>query len=252
MFNKDIYLKIGEYARKYDHSKVLNKIRDYFNFIYDKNEMDNIGLRLQIVNKGIYGSKPMYLHGYVLSSALNNYIINRNISEINILETGTARGFSAIIMAKILEKHNIIGKINTIDYISHEDRVFSNCLLAAEFKRKVSRNECIKEWEDLANKYINFISGDSNKILNKLTFERIHFAFLDGSHEYNSIVKELNYVSSKQLRGDIIICDDYTREQFPQICKAIDEFLSKRTYNYKIFYGNDGTKKRGYVYMIKI
>ena len=39
--------------------------------------------------------------------------------------------------------------------------------------------------------------------------------------------------------------------QFPEICKAIDEFLSIGEYKSKIFYGNDGIKERGYVYMVK-
>ena len=68
----------------------------------------------------------------------------------------------------------------------------------------------------------------------------------------NDIVKELKFVSKRQLSGDIIICDDYTITQFPEICKAIDEFLSIGEYKSKIFYGNDGNKERGYVYMVKI
>ena len=64
-------------------------------------------------------------------------------------------------------------------------------------------------------------------------------------------IKMLNYVEKNQLSGDIIICDDYTLNQFPEICQAIDNFLKSGKYEYQIFYGDDGTKKRGYVYMKK-
>ena len=55
-----------------------------------------------------------------------------------------------------------------------------------------------------------------------------------------------------KLSGDVIICDDYTKKQYPQLCKAMDDLFNKNTYKRKIFYGNDRIKKRGYVCMIKI
>ena len=252
MYNKNIYLKLGEFASNYEHSKFINEVRNYFNWIYSKKEMDYIGLKLQIVNKRRLGSRPMYLHGYIISSSLQKYINTNKIKDITIFETGTARGFSSIIMAHVLQKNSISGKIHTIDFLDHFSPNYSNCLLASELNRKVSRKECLNEWSLLSEKYINFLSGDSNNIIDNMELDRINFAFLDGSHEYKSIVKELKFVSKRQLSGDIIVCDDYTKTQFPEICKAIDEFLSIGEYKSKFFYGNDGIKERGYVYMVKI
>lgn len=84
-----------------------------------------------------------------------------------------------------------------------------------------------------------------------MNYKRYNFAFLDAQHDYNHVIQELNYVKERQLQGDVIVCDDYTITQFPLLCKAIDEFLLEKLYVYKIFYGDDGTKKRGYVYMVK-
>lgn len=249
---KNIFLKLGELASNYDHSKFINEVRDYFNWIYPKEEMDYIGFKLNIIYKGRKGSRPMYLHGYIISSALQKYINTNKVQDITIFETGTARGFSSLIMAHILQNNSISGKIYTIDFKDHFSQNYSNCFLASQLNRKVSRHECLHEWSSLSDKYIKFLSGDSNKIIDNMKLERIHFAFLDGSHEYKSIVKELKFVSKRQLSGDVIICDDYTITQFPEICKAIDEFLSIGEYKSKIFYGNDGTKERGYVYMVKL
>ena len=246
------YLQLGEYAKNYDHSKILNEIKEYFGFLYNKNGMDDLGLKLQIVDKGPTGSKPMYLHGYVISSALQKYINDNTYTNLTILETGTARGFADIVMAKMLENNNLQGKIHTLDIIPHDTPEFSNCLKAAQLKQKISREKCLEEWKDLCDKYITFQTGDSNNVLKNLNLQRIHFAFLDGHHDYNYVKNELNYVKERQQPGDIIVCDDYTKTQCPQICQAIDEFLSEKLYDFKIFYGDDGTKKRGYVYMIKM
>jgi len=241
------YLKLGKFAREYNHSKTIEEINNYFGWIFDKKEMDYIGLKLQI---SIKASLPMYLHGYVISSALYKYLNNNERDNITILETGTARGFSSLILAKIMNLLNKKGVIHTIDMNSNREKIY-NCLLSAHLGRKVSVNECLKEWEPLVNQYIKFHIGDSKKLLNNLNLERINFAFLDGAHYYEDVKRELEYVNSRQMKGDIIICDDYTKKQFPEICKAIDEFLENNDYNSKIFYGNDGIKMRGYVYMIK-
>ena len=246
MYKVDEYLKIHEFAKNFNYGNILNELEDYFGFIYNKDEMDNIGLKLQICVKS---SKPMYLHGYVLTSSLNKYISDNNFNNITILETGTARGFSSICMSKILDKFGISGQINTIDHVN----TFDNCLKASQLGRSITVNECVEEWKYLVSKYINFINGNSNQVIKELEdkVERINFAFLDGAHFYNDLKNELEFTESKQNIGDVIVCDDYTKSQFPEICKAIDEFLSKNKYNFKIFYGNDGIKKRGYVYMIK-
>tara|TARA_Y100000991_G_C21970915_1_gene349409 strand:+ start:276 stop:1091 length:816 start_codon:yes stop_codon:yes gene_type:complete len=245
----EVYYKLSEFAKSFDYGPILKEIGEYFGYLHNKEEIDELGLKLQIIDKGPNGSKPMYLHGYVITSALHKYLSDNNLDNITILETGTARGFSSVCMAKILEKFSKQGKINTIDYVN----TFDNCLKCSELGRKITTKECVEEWKDLADKYINFINGDSNKKILELNsrIDRIHFAFLDGAHFYQDLKNELEFTESKQQLGDVIVCDDYTITQFPGICKAIDEFLAKGKYDSKIFYGNDGTKKRGYVYMVR-
>lgn len=246
MYQKNDYYKLSEFAKNFNYGVILDELKEYFNYLQDKNEIDDIALKLQICIKN---SKPMYLHGYVITSALYKYLNDNNYDNITILETGTARGFSSICMAKILEKLNKTGNIYTIDCVNK----FNNCLKSAELRREITINECVEEWKGLVDKYINFINGDSNKELITLDkkIDRINFAFLDGAHYYKDLKNELEFTQSKQQVGDIIVCDDYTKSQYPEICKAVDEFLNTYNYESKIFYGNDGTKKRGYVYMIK-
>ena len=247
MYETSEYMKLWQFAKTFNYGNILEELKEYFQYLHDKDEIDDIGLKLQVCVKK---SKPMYLHGYVLTSALNQYLENSEEKNITILETGTARGFSSVLMASILNKFNVDGKIHTIDKVNK----FDNCLKSSELKKEITINECVEEWKEIVDKYINFIIGDSKKILKTLNskLDRINFAFLDGAHFYQDIKSEMEFTEKKQIKGDVIICDDYTKTQFPEICKAVDEFLSSGKYEYKFFYGDDGSKKRGYVYMKKL
>ena len=105
-----IYLDLWEEAKGRDYTNFFNQLESDFGVKITKdliNFTDNLALKTQITIKK---SKPLYLHGYLLYSALTNYLNNQNEQneqnkEINILETGTARGFSAIMMAKAVDDY---------------------------------------------------------------------------------------------------------------------------------------------------
>tara|TARA_B100000886_G_C20421138_1_gene491669 strand:+ start:454 stop:747 length:294 start_codon:yes stop_codon:yes gene_type:complete len=77
---------------------------------------------------------------------------------------------------------------------------------------------------------ITFIQGWTNEILPKLGIQRINFAFLDAKHTKDEL-KEFEFISKKQVKGDILVFDDVTKK-FPGICEAIK--IIKKKYNYKI------------------
>ena len=54
------------------------------------------------------------------------------------------------------------------------------------------------------------MTGRSKDLLRKLTFERINFAFIDGSHTYYDVLCEFNYIAKRQMKNDILIVDDYS------------------------------------------
>lgn len=231
------------------HSKNMGQIQDYFGFMNELDELNNLGLKLQIIKKT---SRPNYFHGYVLSTTLQEYINKHtDLDDYTILETGTARGFSSMVMSNILHKNTINGTIHTCDLLSNVSKIHNNCYLSKETNKRVSVMECLEEWKDIRDKYIKFYVGDSKKSMNNMNLDRIHYAFLDGHHDYSYVQFELNYVKDRQRSGDVIVCDDYTITQIPEICKAVDDFLENKLYDSHIFYCNDGTKKRGYVYMVR-
>ena len=68
-----------------------------------------------------------FFHGRLLYSVLSKYLKDlTEIGSISIFETGTARGFSSICMAKALIDMNSPGFITTIDSIPHENKIYWN------------------------------------------------------------------------------------------------------------------------------
>jgi signal peptidase I len=65
---------------------------------------------------------------------------------------------------------------------------------------------------------------------------RVNFAFLDGAHNWSSLRHEIDYLASRQVKGDIIVFDDYTPEVYPGVVKAVNYL--KHTYEIEILGNN--------------
>tara|TARA_B100001250_G_C19817562_1_gene799591 strand:+ start:4428 stop:5255 length:828 start_codon:yes stop_codon:yes gene_type:complete len=239
---KQKYIDIWEDAKRKDYP-IINHYEIESGFFIKKEWLDSLALHTQIVIKK---SKICYQHGRILYSTLRQYIKNNNILNINIVEIGTARGFSSVCMAKGLEDSNIKGKIITIDPLPHNYKIYWNCI--DDWDGKKTRKKILFNYKNLIKKYIIFIEGKSKDELSKIYFKRIHFAFIDGEHDYENVVREFQFVSSRQLLGDIIIIDDYTIELFPEIVRAVDYLCKKYNYIKRVILLSN---ERGYVIAIK-
>ncbi|MCW8965083.1 MAG: class I SAM-dependent methyltransferase [Candidatus Pacearchaeota archaeon] len=109
--------------------------------------------------------------------------------EVSIVETGTNRGASTIILAQALKDLNINGRVHTIDIDSEVVKIA---------KKNLSKAGLIN--------YVKFHVGDSRDILPTLTNENITFAFLDSEHDELLIKKEFDliYPFIKKNKGTII------------------------------------------------
>ena len=200
----NIYQKLYENALKLDHSKFFELVNNDFNFKND-NLIQEINEIAKIGQVCIKKSVLMWLHGYLLYVSLDSYLKkNPNIENINILETGTARGFSALCMAKALKDNNRKGKIHTLDTIRNNMPIYWNCIKDGEGKH--TRKDLFKntKYYELFD-YIKFYTGRTLDILKIINIHRFHFVFLDAQHDYPNLNYELNYTKEKQNIGDIII-----------------------------------------------
>lgn len=242
-------LKKNEYLKLFNNikdnvAKEIEELESSTGYIIEKSWIDKLALHTQIVKK----KNPLnYHHGRLLYSLLRHYINkNKDFQLINILETGTARGFSSICMSKALNDANKIGKIYTIDMISNNKKIYWNCI--DDWEGKKTRLELLQNWKKEIENII-FLTGDCNYVLNNFYINRINFAFLDAQHDYSSIENEFNYVNNRQFKGDIIIFDDVNIKEFPQISKFVRDLEKKKTYKLNII---SSSENRSYCIAIKL
>ena len=241
------YLELAEKTKNQNYSEV--KIyEDNKCVAIDKFWLDNLALYTKITIKK---SELCYAHGRILYTTLSDYLSKKSKElskeKIFILETGTAKGFSAICMAKALEDNNKDGLIMTFDVIPHNIKMFWNSI-SDNINGPQTRAQLLQNWKSLCQKYILFHQGDTRLELAKVQVERIHFAFLDGAHTYNDVIFEFNQIQNKQNPGDIIVYDDYCQKNFPGIVKAVDEICKNNNYNKEII---RSSSERAYVIATK-
>lgn len=236
------YLKLWEEEKKVDY-EVVDQVEKQMGFQIDQEWFYDLGLLTQV---NVMKYKICYQHGRIVYTYLRNYLENCNASFVNIFETGTAKGFSSLCMAKALRDHDRKGKIVTLDVIPNNKKMYWNCISDPK-DGKVTRYQLLKDNKELIDEHIIYLQGDSKLTMNKLDMPRIHFAFLDAIHNYDYVSAEFNYIQKRQIKGDITIFDDYS-SNFPGVIKAVDELCEKHNYSKQVF---DLNKENGFVVATK-
>jgi predicted O-methyltransferase YrrM len=208
-------------------------------YALDVKWLDKLAMHTQIVIKK---SPLCYAHGRVLYSAIAHWLSINQYQNINIVETGTARGFSSVCMAKALDDFGVSGSILTFDLLPSKDSIYWNCI--DDNDSKSSRFELLNRWRYLVDKYIIFIQGDARVMLPRIGVGRVHLAYLDGSHKYEDVFFEFQQIYKFQISGDMIIFDDYSESRFPGLVRAVDEICCKYGYDKVVL---TASNDRGYV-----
>lgn len=220
---KEKYMEIFNNAKNKKYPEVDEFLSKYKDKI-EKDWINNLALHTQVVIK----PNPInFQHGKIIYSILMKYLKENHSKNITILETGTARGFSSIIMAKALCDTSAEGTIHTIDITPHEFKMIWNCIDDNEGMK--TRAEILKPWKEYLSK-INFIHGKSKKILKNLSLDKVNFAFLDAEHKLKDLKIEFEYVLKRQTKGDIIFFDDYTPGLFDDVVNFVDLIEKKNIY----------------------
>ncbi len=245
IYSKKEYLLLHQKAITRKNLNV-EKFEKELGYSIDKNWFHNVSL---ITQTSIKNSELNFNHGRIIYSLVCKYVNEKNDllnQSITILETGSAKGFSSLCMSKAINDFNIKGKVITVDCISHNEKMYWNCIKDSEGKK--TREELLKEWEnELSN--IIFVQGWTTETLKKMGINRINFAFLDAQHTKEAVLEEFNYVSERQQKGDMIFFDDVTPNIFDGVCNAVEEI--EKNYPYKMDY-LPFDKNRGYSLAIRI
>jgi len=196
----------------------IDELERKYGFAAERSWVDHLALHTQIVLKD---SEANWSHGRLLYSLLSHRLDTIDQKEgFDILDTGTARGFSALVMARALLDSGKPGRVFTLDILPHEDEIFSNCIDGVD--RPVSRREIWAQWPLESSRVIP-LTGPTSQNLHDLNTARVCFAFLDAQHEYSNVMEEYEWVSASQDVGDIIVFDDVSEELFPGVWRAVEE-----------------------------
>jgi predicted O-methyltransferase YrrM len=239
------YLDLAAEARARRNDTLLDSFRRRFGYLPDPEFVDELALATQVVLKD---SKLDWSHGYLLYAALRSYLDAAPPQRpVTIFETGTARGFSAVCMAKALHDTGRAGTVLTVDILHAERPILWNCIHDAD--GPATRLELLEPWGELVEDHVVFLRGDVEIVLDQLGLPHVHFAFLDAEHTYDALRRELAFVAARQRPGDVIVCDDYTPAQFPGVVRAVQELTATGAYELESFTSSD---ERGYAHLRRV
>ena len=159
------------------------------------------------------------------------------------LEIGVFHGVTARNICELLFKiHGNDFKYIGLDLFEESDENKNEVIPNTEFssnpikrfyfkyikKQNLYSLEAVVELLEKFENNVHLIKGNSNKVLKKIDMSKIDYVFLDGGHEYNTVLNDLNCCYEVVNNNGIILCDDYDLYQAPGVKKAIDEFVKDK------------------------
>ncbi len=176
-------------------------------------------------------SPPNWQHGRVIYAAARNYFracfVDGRITvadtywqseHFNLLDIGTAKGFSALCMQWALQDTPCLGIITSVDVLDPEQRVRRNTVAEVDGLKTLA--ETLEPWPEAAD--IRFLKSTGQKWLQENPV-RVHVAFVDGKHSYETVSWEAALLAARQQPGDLAIFDD---AQIEGVAKASKELRS--------------------------
>lgn len=131
-----------------------------------------------------------------------------------IIDVGTARGFSAVCMAKALLDAKLENShIYTIDPIPHDKPISWHVQKQADtdpaMGTQLTRAELLKEFEPSLLDKITFLSDSSGQVLSEWNDGPIEFAFIDGDHSYQGVKTDIDAIVPHLSSDATLVFDDY-------------------------------------------
>jgi len=158
---------------------------------------------------------PNWQHGRVLYAVARQYLECVAACWVNILDIGTAKGFSALCLHWALIDSGIQGEVISVDVIAPHSPERRNTV--AEIEGPVTLAEIHAPWPETQD--ITFLQSTGIDFLRSTDWDRIHVAFVDGKHDGAVVTTEARMMAARQVSGDLVVFDD---AHLPGLSAAID------------------------------
>ena len=189
-------------------------------FPIDKNLLESAA---RVLACPVKKNPPNWQHGRVIYAAVRDYAARtrRTGRPQQFLDIGTAKGFSALCMLWAAKDAQLPVKITSVDVIDPEGIERRNTV--AEVTGPVTLHQILDSWPE--SREIEFKKSTGIDWLEKHPNDRVHFAFVDGKHSYETVKKEANLLTIRQSPGDMIVFDDV---QIEGVAQAVGELSRYR------------------------
>ena len=164
-----------------------------------------------------------YERGILLYSLIAKY------KPKNVLEIGTAEGYSALCMAWAMTDYDINGRIFTIDPKPFDVPIKREITLEENPKHESIMLSTRELWNKFANKEwikkIEVLTGFSGEILQKKTkeFPKMNMGFIDGHHTYEAVIHDFYAFLQTASENFYLLFDDYNPNENRDVTKVINE-----------------------------
>lgn len=162
---------------------------------------------------------------------VTKFCLSTNVKHLTCLEIGTARGFSAILVAAAIEEAGRIATVLTVDRVGHLKRVYR--MVNSQEGASMSRSELVAPFvKSLTSKFL-FFQSSSSVLDGILESGNIDFAFVDGDHSYLGVKRDIEFLSRRLSDRFLVIFDDYDEYKFPGLKKAVDNWVRTESYSFE-------------------
>lgn len=211
----------------------IDGIEAAFGFRLDRVKMENAA---RVLACPVKVNPPNWQHGRVLYAAARFYLYSlaakrpgMPLSEmpgVTFLDIGTAKGFSALCARWAVDDSGIAGEVFSCDVIDPKGKVKRNTVAECNGERTLA--EILKPWAADASRITFLKSTGVDWLMQRQS--RVNFAFIDGKHTQDQVGNELALLANRQLKGDMVVCDDL---QYPGVRQAVWD-LSRETAPYSV------------------
>lgn len=176
---------------------------------------------------------PHWQHGRVLYAAARERLARMDEwdGELTLLDIGTAKGFSAVVLAWASADCGQKICVDTVDVIDPSARVARNSV--AELECALTVREFIEPHLQGVQVPVHLHGTGSQLLLPTLALAnvKVPVAFVDGKHRADVVTEEARWLDQLQDAGDVIVYDDL---QMEPLCDAVQTACQAHGYQLQV------------------